>query len=48
MQRTPVYNGHYFEVPMAFAVERFHCNFNTLTNNINKDFKKVNDWVTQW
>ena len=33
---------------MAFAVERFHCNFNTLTNNINKDFKKVNDRVTQW
>ena len=48
MQWTPAYDGHYFEVPMAFAVERCHCNFNTLTNNINKDFKKVNDWVTQW
>ena len=25
MQRTPLYNGHYFEVLMECAVERFHC-----------------------
>ena len=25
MQWTPLYNGHYFEVLMECAVERFHC-----------------------
>ena len=25
MQRTPVYNGHFFEFRMVSAIERFHC-----------------------
>ena len=27
LQRTPLYSGHYFEVPMVSTVERFHCSF---------------------
>ena len=28
MKWTPLCNGHYFEVPMVSAIERFHCIFN--------------------
>ena len=30
MKQTPLYNGHYFEAPMVFATERFHCSHNRL------------------
>ena len=36
MEWTPLYNGHYFEVLMVSATERFHCSHSRLwKNNVN-------------
>ena len=37
MQRTPPYKGHYFEVTMVSAVERFHYKF-LINNKTKKNF----------